>query len=122
MRKILNIGGRDIAFECNAITPQIYHAQFKREFFSDLLELAKSLQGFTDLNDFDGVSYDDLKHFKGSVITDMAWACYATANKMDGNSQKTPEEFLISNPEFSSFTYIEDIADLIISNIQTKKK
>lgn len=115
MKKILNIGGNDVAFECNAVTPFYYKQQFGREFYSDLLKMAKGISG---INDFDKASWDDMEHLDFSVISNFAWACAKTADE----KINTPLEWLKENKEFDVLSDGIEIAELVMNNIQTKKK
>ena len=43
MEKIIKIDGRDIKFKSTAATPLKYKAQFKTDFFADLIKLSNYL-------------------------------------------------------------------------------
>lgn len=115
MKKILTIGSNDVAFECNAVTPFFYKQQFGREFFTDLLKMGKAMEGINDINK---VSWENLEHIEFSVITDFAWACAKTAD------EKTPPplEWLKANPEFSPLDQGIAVTELVMGNLQAKKK
>lgn len=116
MRKILTIGGNDVAFESAAVTPYFYKSEFGRDYFSDMIKMSKALQ---DVDKLDQLSYDDLEHVDLNVISQLAWACAKTA---DRNNTKPYLDWLIENPDFNMFEHGAEIAQLVVTGMQAKKK
>ena len=115
MKKTLTIGGNDVTFECNAVTPVFYKTEFKHDFFADLMIMSKAMQSF----DLKEMSYDDLEHADFEVLSRLAFACFKTANPKTKNNYM---EWLMANPEFSITDHGQEIAELIISGLEPKKK
>ena len=115
MRRILNIGGNDVAFECNAVTSILYKQEFGKNYFAEIMKLNKVagvLQDLTKATD------DELDSVDFDVITRLAWACAKTANR----NTKSFLDWLYDNPEFNIAAHGPIIAELIQSNFDTKKK
>lgn len=51
MEKIIKIDGRDIKFKSTAATPLKYKAQFKTDFFADLIKLSNMQSEKTSKNE-----------------------------------------------------------------------
>ena len=117
MRKILTIGGNDIAFECNAATPFIYKAEFRKDFFGELIKFSKALGG--KQLDLDDLSYEDIDHANFNIYAQMAWAC---AKSADQKNTKPFLDWLNENPEFNLIEHGGIIAELVINYMNTKKK
>lgn len=115
MKKILKIGGNDIAFECKAATPFYYKSEFRHDYFADMIKLAKSLK---DAEDLDKLSYEDLDHVDLTVISHIAWACAKSADK----DIKPFMDWIEDNPEFSIFDHGIEISQMAIDSMTTKKK
>lgn len=115
MKKTLAIGGNDVTFECNAVTPVFYKTEFKHDFFADLIIMSKAMNSL----DLKEISYEDLEHADFDVLSRLAFACFKTANPKTKNNYM---EWLVENPEFSVLEHGQEIAELIISGLQPKKK
>ena len=116
MKKTLNIGSNDVAFECTSVTPIFYKNEFRKDFFADLIKLAKALNG---ADDFTKLTYEDLDKVDFDVIGRMAWACSKTA---DTSNTPSYMEWLVENPDFSVFTHGIQIAELVMLGLSPKKK
>ena len=115
MRKILNIGGNDVAFESNAATPIFYKSEFKSDYFVDMMRLSKAMQ---DAKDIKQLSYEDLDHVDLNVLSQFAWACAKSADR----NIKPYLDWLIDNPDFDIFDHGTEIVSLINQNSIPKKK
>lgn len=115
MKKTLNIGGKDVTFECNAVTPFLYKTEFKSDFFADLIKASKAMPS----GDLTSMSYEDLEHTDFDVLGRLAFACFMTANM---KTSKNYMGWLIDNPEFSIFEHGTELVDLITSGLDPKKK
>ena len=115
MRRILNIGGNDVAFECNAVTSILYKQEFSKNYFAEIMKLNKVagvLQDLTKATD------DELDSVDFDVITRLAWACAKTADR----NTKSFMDWIFDNPEFNINDHGTVIVELIQSNFETKKK
>lgn len=119
MKKILTIGGRDIVFESNGVTPLLYKQAFKKDFFADLMKAGTVMQSFS--SNLDNLSSNDLKSldsFDSEVIYRLIWACARTADK----EIKPMLEWVEENPEIS---FVEDggeVISLVVESMESKKK
>ena len=39
LKKVINVGGKEVAFRSSATVPRLYRAKFKRDIFKDLAKL-----------------------------------------------------------------------------------
>lgn len=115
MKKILNIGGNDVAFECNAVTSILYKQEFNENYFGEMLKLSKVMEA---LKDPLKASDKDLESIDLDVLTRLAWACAKTADR----SINSYLDWLTENKDFNLIDDGVVIAELITSNFQTKKK
>ena len=44
VKKVINVGGKEVAFRSSATVPRLYRAKFKRDIFKDLAKLESSLK------------------------------------------------------------------------------
>lgn len=116
MRKILNIGGNDVAFECNAVTPIFYKNEFGKDYMAEMLKLYGAMDVLKDPEKADPKKFDSIDF---EIFSRLAWACAKTANK-DG----TPEyfEWLLENKDFNTFDHGFPVIELVQKNFETKKK
>lgn len=118
MKKIINIDGRDVVFECNAATPVYFKEQFGRDFFRDLFKMAKatSVQKKGEMN-IEAMSYDDIEHLEVAALYDYAWACAKTADA----SIAPPVQWLTQFGDFSLST-VSEVMELVGTTMSSKKK
>ena len=62
LKKVINVGGKEVAFRSSATVPRLYRAKFKRDIFKDLAKLESSYKG--NKEDGDGFAIDDLEIFE----------------------------------------------------------
>lgn len=116
MRKILNIGGNDVVFECNAVTPILYKAEFHKDYMADMMKLGSAMEVLKDIKKASKWDFDDMDF---DVFSRLAWACAKTADK---DNTKGYLDWLWDNTEFSIMEHGADIAELAAKNWETKKK
>lgn len=116
MKKIIEIGGRDIVFESNGVTPLLYKQAFKSDYFKDLMKTAKVMSKFN--GDFDSINFDELEHFDTEILYRIIWACARTANK----EIKPMLEWVEDNSEISITDHGMEIVNLVVESMYSKKK
>ena len=119
MEKTIEIDGKKVKLKSTAGTPKRYKAQFRKDYFSELLKLSK-LMANTDGEEFDlaKIDYSELDYLDFEVFYNFIWVLAKTANKEIGD----PLDWL---DEFDSMPLAEifpEIIDLLESSISTKKK
>ena len=45
LKKVINVGGKEVEFRSSATVPRLYRAKFKRDIFKDLAKLESSYKG-----------------------------------------------------------------------------
>ena len=115
MRRILNIGGNDVAFECNAVTSILYKNEFNKNYFGEMLKLTKAMDV---LQNPSKASNEELDNLDIDVISRLAWACAKTANR----ETKSYIDWLYENKDFNIMDHGVQITELITKNFETKKK
>ena len=115
MRKILTIGGNDVAFECNAVTSFLYKQEFGKNYFGEMLKLGKISDVMTNLNK---ISNEELENIDFDVIPRLAWACAKTADEQNTNSFM---DWIRENKEFNITEHGTAIIELVQRNFETKK-
>lgn len=119
MKKILTIGGRDIVFESNGVTPLLYKQAFKKDFFADLVKAGTVMQAFQDnMDNLSIENLDSLDKFDTEVIYRLLWACARTADK----EIKPMFDWVVENPEISFVDDAAEIINLVVESMASKKK
>ena len=119
MEKTIEIDGKKVKLKSTAGTPKRYKAQFRKDYFSELLKLSKLMTN-TDGDTFDlaKIDYSELDYLDFEVFYNFIWVLAKTADKNIGD----PLDWL---DEFDSMPLAEifpEIIDLLESSISTKKK
>ena len=119
MEKTIEIDGKKVKLKSTAGTPKRYKAQFRKDYFSELLKLSKLMTN-TDGEEFDlaKIDYSELDYLDFEVFYNFIWVLAKTANKEIGD----PIDWL---DEFDSMPLAEifpEIIDLLESSISSKKK
>ena len=119
MEKTIEIDGKKVKLKSTAGTPKRYKAQFRKDYFSELLKLSKLMTN-TNGEEFDlaKIDYSELDYLDFEVFYNFIWVLAKTANKEIGD----PIDWL---DEFDSIPLAEifpEIIDLLESSISTKKK
>lgn len=113
MEKTIMIDGKNISFKSTAATPLRYKAQFRKDFFSDILKLSR-LEGLN----FEKIDTEKIEKLDFEVFYNIIWVLAKTADK----SIPDPMSWLDGFDEFPLLEIIPELQDLILSSIQTKKK
>ncbi|MCH4169485.1 MAG: hypothetical protein LKF42_09530 [Streptococcaceae bacterium] len=119
MEKTINIDGQKVRLKSTAGTPKRYKAQFRKDYFSELLKLSKLMTNVDgDTFDLSKIDYSELDYLDFEVFYNFIWVLAKTANKEIGD----PQEWL---DEFDAMPIAEvfpEIIDLLESSITSKKK
>lgn len=126
MEKTIIIDSQSIQLKSTAATPLRYKAQFKRDFFSELLKLAKLFAGQEgtaedvkeDGIDLSKISWEALDHLDFEVFYNFVWVLAKSAD----HSIPDPLDWLDQFDEFPIKEIFPQITDLLSSSIQSKKK
>lgn len=113
MEKTIVIDGKSVSFKSNAATPLRYKAQFRKDFFSEILKLS----GLEGLN-FEKIDIEKIDRLDFEVFYNIIWVLAKTADK----TIPDPMSWLDGFEEFPLLEIIPELQDLILSSIQTKKK
>ena len=116
MRKNLTIGGQSVVFECNAVTPIFYKAEFGKDYMAEMLKLSTAMNVLTDPKNAKPEEFDKLDF---DVFSRLSWACAKTADR-----DHTPnyEDWLYENKDFTVMEHGMAVMELIQKNFETKKK
>ena len=119
MEKTIEIDGKKVKLKSTAGTPKRYKAQFRKDYFSELLKLSKLMAG-NDGEEFDlaKIDYSELDYLDFEVFYNFIWVLAKTADKNIGD----PLDWL---DEFDSMPLAEifpEIIDLLENSISSKKK
>lgn len=119
MEKTIEIDGKKVKLKSTAGTPKRYKAQFRKDYFSELLKLSKLMAG-NDGEEFDlaKIDYSELDYLDFEVFYNFIWVLAKTADKNIGDPLNWLDEF-DSMPLAEIFP---EIIDLLESSISTKKK
>lgn len=113
MEKVIEIDGKKVKLKSHAAIPLMYKAQFKRDFFGDLIKLHK-LQKFDPKKG----NYEVLSELDSTVFYDLIWI-YAKA--ADPNIDE-PITWLSQFSEFPLEEVLTQVTDLISHSFKTTKK
>ena len=114
MEKTVTIDGKEVRFKSNGATPIKYKMQFRRDFFAEILKLHK----LDKLKNIDEMDDDIISTLDFEVFYNIAWTFAKTADASIGD----PEKWLESFDEFPIFDFITELQEMIMANIQSKKK
>lgn len=114
MEKTVTIDGKEVRFKSNGATPLKYKMQFRKDFFAEILKLNK----LGKLKNIDEMDDDVLSALDFEVFYNIAWTFAKTAD----SSVPDPESWLESFNQFPIFDFISELQEMIMANIQSKKK
>lgn len=80
MEKTIYIDEKQVRLRSTASLPKLYKAQHRRDYFADLLKLAKSIGGTGKSLNLSKVSYEDLSYFDMEIIYDIVWTMAKSAD------------------------------------------
>lgn len=113
MEKTITIDGKEVRFKSTAATPLRYKAQFGKDFFAEILKM-----GALEKLNKDQVNAKDLEGLDFEVFYNIAWVMAKTADPKIPD----PIAWLDQFETFPMVDIIPQLQDMIISNIQSKKK
>lgn len=115
MEKTLVIDGKEVRFKSTAATPLRYKAQFRKDFFSEILKLA-SLQNIQEL-DVNNLDTDDLDDLDFEVLYRVTWVLAKTADP------SIPEllTWLDGFEEFPLDEILPEIMEMVTLSLAKKK-
>ena len=113
--KVINVGGREVAFRSSATVPRLYRIKFKRDIFKDLAKLEKSLNG--SVNEGEEFAIDDLEIFEN--------VAYIMAYHADNTIPDNIDDWLDQFEMFSIYAVLPEILSLwgtnLITDVEAKK-
>ena len=112
MERTIIIDGNQIRFKSTAATPLRFKAQFGKDYFAEILKLDK----LRELKENENIEV--LKSIDFDVFYNIAWVLAKTAD----SSIPEPMTWLDEFEEFPLFEIFEEIQDLIMASISSKKK
>ena len=119
MEKTVEIDGKKVRLKSTAGTPKRYKAQFRKDYFSELLKLSKLMSGVdSETFDLSKIDYSELDYLDFEVFYNFIWVLAKTADK-------TIPEPLDWLDEFETMPIAEifpEIIDLLESRKKKKKK
>ncbi|WP_337969740.1 hypothetical protein [Virgibacillus salexigens] len=119
MEKTVVIDGKQIRFKSTAATPLRYKAQFGTDFFSDMMkmypltkmDIENSMEDEEVLGKvFQTIDFD--------MFYNILWSLAKTANK----EIPEPMEWLDEFEEFPLMDIFPEVQELLMKNLQSKKK
>ncbi len=114
MEKTIEIDGKQVIFKSTGATALRYKAQFGKDFFSEIYKMEgmqKSLKSKKS-------DTEKLANIDFELFYNIAWVLAKTAD----NKIPEPLTWLDSFDTFPVIEIIPELNELIISNIQSKKK
>lgn len=130
MEKTIIIDKKSVTLKSTAATPLRYKAQFGKDYFAELIKLAKVFEGLNsskkkkkkgvDSEEIDAIDipFESLDLLDFEALYNFIWVLAKTADK----SIKEPMEWLDQFEEFPLMEIMSDVQDILMSSISTKKK
>lgn len=120
MEKTIYIDEKPVRLKATAALSKRYKAQFGRDYFADLMKLAKVIgTGGKKSIALTSMSYDDLGHFDMEVLYDIIWTMAKSADR----TIPDPLEWLDGFETFPLKEIMEDVKELLENSMpQSKKK
>lgn len=119
MEKTIQIDGKSVRFKSTAATPLRYKAQFGKDFFKDILKMFPLTKiNIDDIEEDDEIMKIVLDNLDFDMFYNVLWSFAKTADK----SLPEPIEWLDQFEEFPLLDIFPQVQDMIIQNLQTKKK
>ena len=115
LKKVINVGGKEVAFRSSATVPILYRAKFKRDIFKDLAKLESSYKG--NKEEREEFAIDDLEIFEN--------VAYIMAFHADNTIPDNIDDWLDQFEMFSIYEVLPEILALwgtnLITDIDSKK-
>ena len=119
MEKTIYIDDRPVRLKSTAGTMKRYKAHFQKDYFSELLKLAKLMEKSNgETFDLSKISYDELDHFDFEPLYNFIWVLAKTADPQIPD----PEIWLDGFDAMPIAEVFPQIIDLLENSIQSKKK
>lgn len=119
MEKTIYIDDKPVRLRSSAALPKRYKAQFRRDYFADLLKIAKIFgAGHRKKMDLRSITYSDLDHFDMDVLYDIIWTMAKSADR----SIPDPVEWLDQFETFPLKAILPEIKDLLENSMPSTKK
>jgi len=114
MEKTIIVDGQEVLLKSNGATPIKYKMQFRKDFFAEILKLHKlgKLKSIEEMDD------ETLNNLDFEVFYNIIWTFAKTAN----HSIPEPDKWLESFESFPILDYISEVQEMLLANIQSKKK
>lgn len=113
MEKTIEIDGKQVKLKSHAAIPLMYQAQFKRDFFADILKMNKLSEFNTKKKNF-----EVLADLDSTVFYNILWIYAKSANP----NIEEPIKWFSQFEEFPLQDIILEITDLLQHSFKTKKK
>lgn len=110
IEKTIDVGGEKVAFKSSAAIPRLYRARFKRDIFSDLMALEKSMRKAE--GEGEGFKAADLEIFEN--------VAYIMALHADPAVPKEIDEWLERFEMFSIYQVLPEILEMWGENMATE--
>lgn len=117
MEKTITIDGKEIRFKSTGATALRYKAQFKKDYFAEILKMA-SLQKIDLSGDWSNIDPKDLDVMDFEVFYNIAYSFAKTAD----SSLPDPLTWLDQFESFPILEIIPTLQDMITSSLQSSKK
>ncbi len=117
MRQTITIKGQQITLESNAYTTLLYKKQFNKDFFKELLLMAKVFNGRKSFS-LEDLDEDTLEEFDTELFHRLFWVFAMTADS------STPDysDYFRVNSYLEPKDIIQNVEKLLGASLVTKKK
>lgn len=122
MKKILNIGGKEVGFRASALTPRLYRAWIGRDMIVDMKRLSDN---YTKVKDIRENGTEEEKAEASLSIVDLTVfenVAYVMAKHYDASIPDTPNEWLDELPMLSIYEVMPELLALWQMNLATTAK
>jgi len=117
MEKTIVIDGKPIRFKSTAATPLRYKAQFKKDFFAEILKMG-AIEKLSNIKNLDKIKPKDIDSLDFEVFYNIAWVMAKAADP----SIPDPMSWLDRFESFPMIEIIPELMDLIMANFHSEKK
>lgn len=119
MDKTIQIDGKDVHLKSTGATPLIYRNQFNRDYFADLMGLAKTfpVDKNGEMIDSDSWTKEDIEQLDFQPFYNFLWAVAKNAD----NKIPEPIKWYSKFEDFSIIEIVGEIQDLLLNSVQGKK-
>lgn len=119
MEKTIYIDEKQVKLKSTAALPKRYKAQFGRDYFADLLKLAKVFgKGMKKNQRIQDISFASLNHIDMEVLYDIIWTMAKTADR----TIPDPLEWLDGFDTFPFEEIMGDVSEVLMDTMPTSKK